>query len=258
VTSKTVPFYSGPEEGLSWLFASEYAGINLEEPDSQGWTLLGDAAFHFGRRTQLCIDNPAVSWQCLYLLQAGTNPHAKSSKAQLTPLDTYFRGCTVHQVEHAGKWLKLLSRSGLDLYKYATEEQNLHYPEHLVETSWDEELRRWIPTKQRVVYHFGDTSDQLSIWLEDYDALNWFRNGRFDLDIFLVCTPSESQTRWQIINAMNRIVGLNKEGDFKSLPTTESAKLLSILHSVLCARWFQLLILSLVFHYLFHIFLVSG
>jgi hypothetical protein len=63
-----------------------------------------------------------------------------SSNGRLTPLNAYFRGCTVHQVEHAGKRLQILSQTGIDLYKYATEEQNLHRPEQLLEMSWDEEL----------------------------------------------------------------------------------------------------------------------
>jgi len=255
VTSNAVAFYSGPEEGFAWLFSSEYAGRDLEELDSEDWTFLGDAALNFGLWTQLCVDDPAVSWQCLYLLRAGSNPHAMSSKGLLTPLDAYFRGCTAHQVEHAGKWLQILSQNGLDLHKYATEEQRLHRPEHLVETSWDEELwRSRVPTKRRVVYHFGDTSDQLDIWLEDYDALNWFRNGRFDLDIFLVCTPSESQNRWQRINAVDHIVILSEQVASQSLLSVESAEV-SIFYSVIFARWFQFLVSSLVFHYYFHIFL---
>jgi hypothetical protein len=35
VTSNAVAFYSGPEEGFAWLFASEYAGIDLEDRNSE-------------------------------------------------------------------------------------------------------------------------------------------------------------------------------------------------------------------------------
>ncbi|KAE9371015.1 hypothetical protein N431DRAFT_376376, partial [Stipitochalara longipes BDJ] len=179
---------------------SEHEGMDLEELDSEGWTYLGDAALNFGSWTKLCVDDPAVSWQCLYLLRAGANPHAMSSEGRLTPLDAYLRGGTQHQVEHAGKWLQILSQSGIDLHKYATEEQRLHHPEHILEMRWDEELWRWIDIKCRVVYQFGETPDQLNIWLEDYDALNWFGNGKFDLEMFLLCTVSESKARWQRIN----------------------------------------------------------
>jgi hypothetical protein len=49
-----------------------------------------------------------------------------SFNGRLTPLAVYFRGSTAHQVEHAGKWLQILSQTGIDLHKYATEERNLH------------------------------------------------------------------------------------------------------------------------------------
>lgn len=62
LTSNTVAFYRGPEEGFAWLFASEYACVDLEEHDSEGWTLLGDAAFNFGWWCQLGIDDPAIGW----------------------------------------------------------------------------------------------------------------------------------------------------------------------------------------------------
>jgi hypothetical protein len=252
VTGRAVPFYSGPKEGFAWLFESEYAGIDLEELDSQGWTILGDSALNFGCWTQLGIDDPAISWQCLYVLRAGANPHATSCKGRLTPLDAYIRGCTAHQVEHAGRWLQILSQSGIDLHKYVTEEQNLHRREHFLETSWDEELWRWIPTRRRVAYHFGDTPDQIDIWLEDYDALSWFRCGRFDLDIFLVCTPSEGCARWQRINDVDNMVVLIEQSASQPLLSNDLARV-----SILSARWFQLLILSLALHYSLYIFLVG-
>lgn len=251
VTSNAVAFYKGPEEGFAWLFATEYTGADLEELDSEGWTLLGDAALRFGQWTELCIDDPSISWQSLYLLRSGVNPHARSSKGRFTPLDSFLRGCTAQHVEHAGKWLQMLSQAGIDLHKYATEENNSHQPEHILGASWDEELWRWIPVKHRVVYHFGDTPDQLQIWLDDYDALSWFRNGRFDLDIFLVCTPLETQARWKQINKLTP----EEQGLCKPLDDNSGSKT-SALQAVLSARWPQILILSLGLHYLLYSFLV--
>jgi hypothetical protein len=257
VTSNAVAFYSGPEEGFAWLFASEHEGMDLEELDSEGWTRLGDAALNFGSWTELCIDDPAVSWQCLYLLRAGANPHARSSEGRLTPLDAYLRGGTTHQVEHARKWLQILSKSGIDLHKYAAEEQLLHHPEHILEMSWDEELWRWIDIKRRIVYHFGETSDELQIWLEDYDALNWFGNGRFDLDVFLLCTAAESSARWQMINEVDNMVILDEDGEPQSLICHQPPSAFSVFRSYFSARWFQMLVLSLVLHCFFHIVLVT-
>lgn len=188
-----------------------------------------------------------MSWKCLYLLRAGANPHSFSSRGRLIPLDAYFRGCTYHQVEHTGKWLHILSQSGLDLPKYAIEEQNIHQPEHFLETSWDAVLWRWVPAKRRVAYQFGQTPDQLTIWLEGYDALSWFSTGRFDLEVFLVCTQSESRARWIRINHDdNRVLFVEPESS-PSLST-----------SLFCTKWFQLLLLSLVLHYTFHMFLVGN
>jgi hypothetical protein len=48
LTSRTAACYRGPKEGLEWLFGSDYAGVDVEKRDSDGWTLLGHAAFHFG------------------------------------------------------------------------------------------------------------------------------------------------------------------------------------------------------------------
>lgn len=257
ITSNAVAFYNGPEEGFAWLFSSEYGSVDLEERDSEDWTLLGDAACNFGWWTKGCSENPAVSWQCLYLLRAGANPHSKSSQGRLTPLDAFLRGCTAHQVEHAGKWLQTLSQSGIDLHKYAIEEQRLHYPEHFLESAWDEKLWRWIPTKRRVVYQFGDTPDHLDIWLEDYDALSWFSHGQFDLDIFLVCSPVESEARWKKINDVDNIIELDDEEELQSLLRLSASNPLGF-PSLFSARWVQLLVLSLVLNYLFHIMLAGS
>ncbi|RFU33075.1 hypothetical protein B7463_g3303, partial [Scytalidium lignicola] len=195
LTSNAVAFYRGPEEGFAWLFASEYACVDLENRDSEGWTLLGEAAFNFGWWSQLGTDDPAIGWQALYLLRAGANPHATSSGSGLTPLDTFLRGCTRYQVEDARGWLQVLCQSGIDLGKYADEEQRIHGHEQYLKSTWDEDLWRWIPTKRRVVYKYGQSSDQLRIWIDDFDALSWFRCGRFDLDIFETCSSAESTLR---------------------------------------------------------------
>ena len=97
------------------MFRSEYAGVDTEGRDSEGWTLLGDAAFNFGWWTQLGVEDPALSWQSLYLLQAGADPHATIAEGRLTPLDAYLRGCTLHQVDHAKKWLEVFLLAGIDL-----------------------------------------------------------------------------------------------------------------------------------------------
>lgn len=256
ITSNAVAFYNGPEEGFAWLFASEYGGVDLEERDSEDWTLLGDAACNFGWWTQSCVDNPAVSWQCLYLLRAGANPHTHSAPGRLTPLDAFFRGCTAHQVDHARKWLQILSQSGIDLHKYAIEEQKLHHPEHLLRAMWDGELWRWIPTKRRIIYQFGDTSDQLDIWLEDYDALSWFHNGRFDLDIFIVCSSSESQVRWERMNAVDDTIDLDEQVVSQSQLCNTSSRF-TMAQLIFRAHWSKLLLLSLVLNYFFHVILVN-
>lgn len=250
-------FYNGPEEGFAWLFSSEYGSVDLEERDSEDWTLLGDAACNFGWWTKACVENPAVSWQCLYLLRAGANPHSKSSQGRLTPLDAFLRGCTAHQVDHAGKWLQTLSQSGIDLHKYAIEEQKLHYPEHLLKVTWDEKLWRWVPTKRRVVYRFGENPDQLDIWLEDYDALSWFSNGKFDLDIFLLCSSVESEARWQKINEVDSIIELDEQDVSQAQHRTQASNYLGF-PAVFSAHWIQLLALSLVLNYFFHIMLTGS
>jgi hypothetical protein len=257
ITSNAVAFYNGPEEGFAWLFASEYSGVDLEERDSEDWTLLGDAACNFGWWNQPCIEIPAISWQCLYLLRAGANPHSESSQGQLTPLDAFLRGCTAHQVDHARKWLQVLSKSGVDLHKYALEEQKLHHPEHFLRATWDDKLWRWIPTKRRVMYRFGDTSDQLDIWLDDYDALSWFNNGKFDLDIFLVYSISESEARWESINAVDNIIKLDEQ-NIPQPQLCSTSSTLARLQSIWAARWIQLLALSLALNYFFHLILISA
>jgi hypothetical protein len=138
------------------------------------------------------------------------------------------------------------------------EEQNLHQPEHLLERSWDEELRKWIPTKQPVVYHFGNTPDQLQIWLDDYDALSCFRNGRYYLDIFSVCTASESQSRWQRINEVDNKLPVNEQDSTELLLVDKPGGNTSPFQAVLSARWLQLLVLSLMVHYLFYVLLLNN
>ena len=252
MTSNAVAFYNGPEEGFAWLFASEYGGVDLEEHDSEDWTLLGDAAFNFGWWTQYGVEDPAVSWQCLYLLRAGAKPHAASCEGRLTPLDAFLRGCTAHQVEHAGKWLQALAESGINLHEYAMEEQRLHQPEHLLKACWDEELWKWIPVKSRVVYKFGDTPNLLDIWLEDYDALSWFHSGRYDLDIFQFCSPSESAVRWNKLNAWDDLVKLSVGPEVSRAVHTGKNITRSAFYRLISARWFQFLTL-LAANYFVHV-----
>lgn len=256
VTSNAVAFYRGPEEGFAWLFASEYTGSDLEAYDSEGWTLLNDAAFNFGWWTQSCCDDPAVSWQSLYLLHGGASPHARTSEGDLTPLDAFMRGCTAHSVDHARKWVQVLKESNINLHDYAAEEQRLHEPEHFLRSTWDEELWRWIPTKRRLVYNYGNSSQELEIWLEDYDALSWFHSGRYDMEIFDICTPSESIARWKELNAYDDLLERH-EGEplvVDSMPAKLSCPM--ILHRVLQSRWFQFLVISLLLNYLFHLYLL--
>ena len=254
VTSNAVAFYNEPEEGFAWLFSSEYAGVDLEEHDSEDWTLLGDAAFNFGWWAAYGAEDPAVSWQCLYLLRA--NPPAASCEGRLTPLDTFLRGCTRDNVEHAGKWLHTLSQSGIELHQYAIEEQKLHHPEHLLMTSWDEELWKWIPTRRRVVYNFGEKSDQLDIWLEDYDALSWFQSRRFDLENFQVCSPSESDIRWKKLNMRDDLLEFAVGNKVSEIGHAENSTRFSGLHSLVSARWFPFLA-TLAAYYLFRILFIS-
>jgi hypothetical protein len=256
VTSNAVAFYRGPEEGFAWLFASEYAGSDIQAYDSEGWTLLNDAAFNFGWRTQLCCDDPAVSWQSLYLLRAGADLHVKTSKGDLTPLDAFMRGCTAHSVDHARKWLQVLKESGVDLHEYAAEEQRLHTPEHYLKRTWDEELRKWIPTKRRVLYRYGNTSSELEISLEDYDALSWFQCGRHDLEIFDLCAPLESILRWKELNARDDLLDLDK-GEMLAGPSKlENLSRRMIIYRLLQTRWFQFLVISLLLNYMFHVYLL--
>lgn len=256
LTSNAVSFYRGPEEGFAWLFASEYGGVNLEERDSEDWTLLGDAAFNFGWWTQFGIDEPAVGWQTLYLLRAGADPHAKSSEGVLTPLDTFLRGCTAHDVDHARKWLQVVAQSGVDLHAYAKQEQDLHDGQQYLRESWDEELWRWIPTKRRVVYGYGKSSSELEIWVEDFDALGWFRGGRWDLDIFGVCSPVQSLRRWRELNKRDDSFETGTEVTISTPEKVEEHQRHKVVYDLLRSRWLHLLFVSLSLNYVFHLFLV--
>lgn len=256
VTSNAVAFYSGPEEGFAWLFSSEYAGVDLEKHDSEDWTYLGDAAFNFGWWTEYGVEDPAVPWQCLYLLRAGAKPCATSSEGRLTPLDAFLRGCTRHKVEHAAQWLKTLWDGGINLHEYAKEEQNFHHPEHLLKTTWDEELWKWIPTKRRVVYKYGQSAHELEIWLEDYDALNWFHCGRYDLEIFQVCSLSESAVRWKKLNAREDLMEFTKGNEVSQKAQSRSRTNLSVFYDLISTRWFQVLATLAAYH-IFYVLLIS-
>jgi hypothetical protein len=108
----------------------------------------------------------------------------------------------MHQVEHAGKWHEIISRSGLNLYAYVAKEQSLHGAEHFLRTTWDNDLYRWVPTKKRVIYSYGENPEVISIWIEDYDALGWFGCGKWDLELLATpsCLPVTTMARWRSIN----------------------------------------------------------
>lgn len=260
LTSNAVSFYQGPEEGFAWLFAAEYAGVNLEDEDSEGWTLLCDAAFNFGWWTRPCLDDPTISWQSLYLLRAGANPHSVSSETGLTPLDAFLRGGTAQQIDNAYKWLQVIAQSGLDLHQYAKTEQRLHGYEQYLLVCWDEELWKWTPTKQRVGYEYGNTTAELEIWLEDFDALSWFRCGRYDLEIFEAASPAESLRRWKGLDVQGSSnLDCTKDIDNAvEIQALERTKLLRYMDSVLQAQWFRILVVSLFFHYAFHLILLHS
>jgi hypothetical protein len=250
LTSNAVTCYRGPEEGFAWLFREEYAGVNLEERDSESWTLLGDAAFNFGWWTQLGADDPAIGWQSLYLLRAGADPHATSAEGRLTPLDTYLRGCTLRQVDNAGKWLRVLSMAGIDLHKYAATERAIHGSEHLLKVSWDKELWKWIPVRRRVAYRHGESPNELEIWLEDYDALSWFGYGRHDLEIFQVLSASQS-LRWREINSRSDQFEPDGENEVRAIAITPKQSLPSAFRG----NWLLYLSISLAINYFFHMYL---
>ncbi|KAF4633854.1 hypothetical protein G7Y89_g4265 [Cudoniella acicularis] len=242
------------------LFRSEYSSVNLEDIDSEGWTLLGDAAFNFGWATQLCVDDPPLGWQTRYLIRAGADLHATSTLGRLTPLDAFLRGCTAHGVDHARVFLDVLRRCDGNLQAYARKEQEMHSGEHLIYTSWDNDLWRWIPTKRRVVYEYGESADQLQIWLEDYDALSWFHCGRFDLEIFLVTKPAQSALRWENICKRDDKEFLlpspaTMTGSEKSVERVKKWKWTIKGLMSLTNHWMGFLMLTLVVNYGFHLYL---
>ncbi|KAG4411850.1 hypothetical protein IFR04_015013 [Cadophora malorum] len=248
-----------PEEGFAWLFASEYAGTNLEEADSEGWTLLGDAAFNFGWWTQLCVDDPAVSWQSSYLLKAGADVHAQS-KGNLTPLDTFLRSCTRYHIDHATRWLKVLKESGINLHRYADQEQSIHGGDHFLKVTWDEELWKWIPTKQQVMYKYGDNADDLSIWIDDFDALSWFHQGRYDLDIFNIILPQQSFDRWQELDAkddfsLENVIEGEMEENAQQLRSTAESEASANPYELRPRQLFCILLIFLLLNILVHIVL---
>jgi len=255
LTSNAMAFYRGPEEGFAWLFASEYAGSDLEQYDSEGWTLLTDAAFNFGWWTQSCVEDPAVSWQTLYLLRAGADPHLRTTEGAMTPLDTFLRGSTAHCIDHARHWLEVLREVGLDLHKYADEEQRLHSPEQYLRNIWDDELWRWIPSKKRVVYRYGSNSSDLEIWLEDYDALTWFHCGRYDLEIFQICSAMDSKSRWIELNSRDIVSNDTEEEEDIAVDRTQKFSLRREIYNRIQSRWFSIFMFSLVLNYLFHLYL---
>jgi hypothetical protein len=201
ITSNTIAYYNGPEEGFAWLFNAEYGQADLEALDSEEWTLLGDAAFTFGWWSQI-VTEVSLGWQSLYLLKRGADPHSENSRRRITPLDAFLRASSAHGIGHARKWLQIVAQSGVNMREYALEEQTLHGPEHCLFGTWDHDLYRWLPVKQKVMYSYGEEPDDVVIWVEPYDALGWFGCGKWDLELLAnpFCGSAATMSRWRIEN----------------------------------------------------------
>jgi hypothetical protein len=254
ITSNAITYYRGPEEGFVWLFNAEYEHADLAALDSEQWTLLGDAAFNFGWWSQLAPEEVSLGWQSLYLLRRGADPHSQNSRQNITPLDTFLRGNSAHGVSHARKWLKIVAQSGLNVLEYAKKEQSLHGSEHCLIGTWDHDLYRWLPTKNRVMYSFGERPDDLFIWVEPYDALGWFGCGKWDLELLATpgCGSVATMSRWRALNdpveassATSEIVEHGSVEKHKGISKKAGYK-------VTDKRVVGLFILSLVFHYLLY------
>ncbi|CAG8961500.1 hypothetical protein HYFRA_00013850 [Hymenoscyphus fraxineus] len=258
ITSNAVAFYQGPEEGFAWLFNSEYGGTDLNEVDSEQWSLLGDAAFSFvWWCTKPGVDDEAAGWQSLYLLRNGASPHSENGQSRMTPLDAFLRGCTANSIHHASKWVSVVAKSGLDLHEYARKEQELHSSGHFLNTAWDDDLRKWVPTNFRVVFQYGSESTDLMIWIEDYDALGWFGGGKWDMAIFLDYTPMATLQRWMEINSRaesQHLEPIECDVVVPGLPNVSVKK--SVWYSLYYqSRWVHVLALSLLVHYIFHLYI---
>jgi hypothetical protein len=92
----------------------------------------------------------------------------------------------------------------------------------------------------------------VEIGIEDYDALNWLRNGRHDLEIFDLCSPSESFIRWKLINASDDYTELLE--DEKSALAIEASPRTAF-NTIPLMIWFQFLLTLLATNYAFHLYL---
>ena len=161
----------------------------------------------------------------------------------------------MHQVDHARKWLQIVEMAGINLHEYADREKELHDHEHYLNSTWDDELWSWIPTKKRVSYKYGQDPKQLKIWLEDYDALGWFRCGQYDLDIFQLSTPAERVLRWKNINAPTECLEIiTKSAAHK--PTQNIVAEPGKSRIYLPMMWGLALVVTLTLNYFVHILMV--
>jgi hypothetical protein len=238
VTSNAVAYYRGPEEGFAWLFNAEYENADLAALDSKQWTPLGDAAFNFGW------------WR-------GADPHSQNSQQNITPLDAFLRGSSAYGISNARKWLQVVAQSGLDVLEYAKKEQSLHGSEHCLVGTWDHDLYRWLPTKNLVMYSYGEQPEDLIIWVEPYDALGWFGCGKWDLE--LLATPScgsvATMTRWRTLNDPILVSPVKSASIEDGLLQKQDENPKDPGIKITCERIAVFFILSLAFHYFVHFYI---
>ncbi|KAI9701970.1 MAG: hypothetical protein M1836_001314 [Candelina mexicana] len=159
-------------EIYTWLIDQEYVYIDFEQ-------LNGDIFVEPPLMSLLGKSISSSAGQRLInrLLQVGVDVHAHRSSR--TALDV---AITENIVEN---WLQLLSHSGYDLRAYLLREQEIHGKEHVhKEFRCFPSLGGSLHHRSLVRYHYGATGDQCRISLVDYDAIDWFFAGFFDLDIF--------------------------------------------------------------------------
>ncbi|KAG9238580.1 hypothetical protein BJ875DRAFT_511077 [Amylocarpus encephaloides] len=161
----------------------------------------------------------------MYLLKGGADPHQKSGEGRLTPLEAYLRGCTANAVDHAGKRLQVLAQSGIDLHQ--------------------------------VMFWYGETAEELRIWVEDYDALSWFGAGKWDLEIFQVCDISSTLKRWKNINS--GIYTIEVEAvNANDIPVGLTDQIpQGLLQKLSRTRWINLVATTLLFNYLFQLYILK-
>jgi hypothetical protein len=104
--------------------------------------------------------------------------------------------------------------------------------------------------KGRVIYKFREDTNDLEIWLEDYDALSCFLSGRFDLEIFPVCSSSEFVVRWEKLNAREEMLELAIVNEVSQTRQIQNHSRSSAFHGMTSARWFQILVILAAYHIL--------